>query len=71
MICAAKELTPALHNTFLQCATRHRGKPELCEGDFQNMWNGVLAVVSRDENNAKKQSMSDMEEETLLDCKVR
>ncbi len=69
IICAAREVAPAQHATFAQCAARHRAKPELCEGDFQTMWNGVNAAVSKAEMEMKKRAMNDVEEEALLDCK--
>lgn len=70
LICAAREVAPAAHQRFLECASRHRTKPELCEEVFQVMWNGVLAEVQRDTIKTQRTLMTDAEEEALLDCKA-
>lgn len=67
LICAGRQVAPALHDAFVQCATRHRAKPELCEGEFQSMWNGAANKAATE---WRKRAFTDVEEEAMLDCKV-
>ena len=70
MVCAGNEVAPALAQTFQKCAQRNRGRPDLCDKEYTRMWDGVLTKMTRSDNELKKDLLSEVEEEVILDCKM-
>ena len=51
---------------FLDCATRNKEQPQLCESDFQRMFKALTQA----ERSSHSVQFSDPEEEALVDCRV-
>jgi len=63
-------VVPRHLTVFMNCANRNKQRPEMCEREYQTLWNGMIAELQKSERAVKVDLLSESEEETLLDCKI-